>query len=74
MIRIPLHMSFNKLIDFIIGTKAIIRCSDQECMHTCGFPVCSAIWITNGAQNSHPNANNTKVHCDGENDLKGQYK
>ena len=23
MIRIPLHMSFNKLIDFIIGTKLL---------------------------------------------------
>ena len=67
MIRIPLHMSFNKLIDFIIGTKAIIRCSDQEYMYKCGFPGWSAIWITNGAPNSHPNANNIKIHYDGGN-------
>ena len=74
MIRIPLHMSFNKLIDFIISTKAVIRWPYQEYMYKCGFPGCSASWITNGAQNSHPNANNIQVHYDGGNDLKGQYK
>ena len=74
MIRIPLHMSFSKLIDYIISTKAIIRCPNQECMYKCGFHVCSAIWITNGAQNSHPNTNNIIIHYDGGNDLKGQYK
>ena len=74
MIRIPLHMSFNKLIDYIIGTKAIIKCSNQECMYKCGFPSSTATWITNWAQNSHPNANNINVHYDGGNDLKGQYK